>query len=214
MQTDGQTDKDARARHWKTGVFDVGDNWATLQVVPPGWTVYKKLEVCPTTGKDHYQVHVDCGNQQRLSALSKLVKLTKWVRVYGKDHITKSINYISKSETTAPGARLQIVRGEQYLQLHELLLVVARSAVWTKIADKQFPELEYPDYSWKNATRCIVYADLKWITKLSNPVLSKLWDLYRSQLCEVVATEIEGGLIIEPPEAEEDSLESEECLII
>lgn len=200
-QTDRQTDK---STHWKTAVFDTNGNWEALEKLPDHVKeVHKKLEICPTTGKEHYQIHVVCHRQVRLSAMTGWIKHTKWFMVIGKQHIANSIAYISKLDTTAPGAEVQVVKGEQYYQIHDLLLIVARCFELSTAAD--MTDLQSSDfvinkqYLWKYAAASTVrQLGLKWITKLSNPVLEKSWNIHHATLLEAVY-EDEGSFIIEEP---------------
>lgn len=208
-----ESNKDSKCRHWKSGVFNVADNWSALETPPAGWTVYRKLEICPETQNQHYQVHVDCGTQQRWSAVVKWLRFTKWFYVAGAQHIKHSIEYVNKTETTAEGAKLEIIKGERYYQLHEILLVVARCAYPLAFGEN----LEILNNDWEEVSGLIVGADIRWINKLSNPMISKMWKLYSFQVraeCEKLCLleEQEGGFIIEPPETEE-SLDSE-CRIV
>lgn len=225
-QTDRLTDKPAT--HWKSAIYDekdpskdgypFKDQWLALDSPPMGFIVYRKKEICPDTGRPHFQVHVDCGRQVRWTALKNWIKYTKWMPVFGKDHIRNSINYISKEATTAPGAKTEIVRGEQYLQLHELLMEVARTAefpygqqVRTTLVDditvEQMLEADFNNrmvkeqYTWRMASRALIRKDIRWISKLSNPILSTLWSDYHIILLEKVAEERIGGgaLSLSPP---------------
>lgn len=209
----GQTNKQAYtglATHWKSGVFNVENNWDALDNPPMGWTVYKKKEIAPTTQQEHYQVHVDCGKQVRLSALIHWLPRTRWFEVKGADHIRNSIAYIDKEATTAPGAKLQIVEGEKYLACHELLMEVARSATFPykeirrHNVDDNMPVEEMiridfnnmmvkEQYTWRSASKSLIRKDMKWISKLSNPVLSTLWHDYHAILLEKVEEERAGG---------------------
>lgn len=210
-----QTNKQAYtglATHWKSGVFNVDNNWDALDNPPMGWKVYKKKEIAPTTQQEHYQVHVDCGKQVRLSALIHWLPRTRWFEVKGVDHIRNSINYINKDATTAPGAKLEIVEGEKYLPCHELLMEVARSATFpykeiprttiikdANVSAQALIDIDYNNsmvkrqYEWRFASRYLIRKDIKWISKLSNPVLSTLWNDYHSILLEKVEEERAGG---------------------
>jgi len=200
-QTDRQTDK---STHWKTAVFDLNNNWEALGKLPEHVKeLHKKLEVCPTTGKEHYQIHVVCHRQVRLSAMTSWIKSTKWFMVIGKQHIANSIAYISKAETTAPGAEVEVVKGEQYYQIHDLLLIVART--FQLKVGKEMVDLQASDFIinkqflWKHAAKTAVeQLGLKWITKLSNPVLEKSWNIHCDTLLRAVWEE-EGSFIIEEP---------------
>lgn len=207
---DGRTDgQELRARHWKTAVYDSGEHFSgqfdkLLNGKPPTWKVYTKLEICPTTGKEHYQTHVDCGKTERLSALSKYIKHTKWKAVKGEEHISNSINYINKSATTAPGAKLIVKEAEKYYRLHELLIAIARSLVLYPEVDEYFtdgipPILDMPNANdcrfgeqmiFKNSAKFLIRESLIWIDKLSNPVVAKMWNDFGSIVLQSLRDEI------------------------
>jgi len=221
-QTDRQTDKPAT--HWKTAIFDTGDNWAILTAPPPSFikkVIYKK-EVCPTTGKEHYQTHVICNAQQRLTRLCKWISQTKWFAVFGEDHIRNSINYISKTETTAPGALVHEVEGDKYLQFHEILLEVAKQLTIYDAAVENGKEF-LSRRDWPLLSSRLVRQDLKWANKLSNPALHKCWTLWGEVFLDKVSeylSETCGAFIIEAPpedtsvsEDGTDRSEADVCLI-
>lgn len=207
---DGRTDgQEVRARHWKTAVYDSGEHFsgqfdALLNKAPSSWKVYTKLEICPTTQKEHYQTHVDCGRTERGSALSKWIKYTKWIPVKGDEHIRNSINYISKLETTAPGAKLIVKEAEKYYRLHELLIAIARSMIVYPPVDEYFddgtpPILDQPNangckygeqFIFKNAARFLIAENLIWIDKLSNPVVAKMWNDFGMLVRDKILEEI------------------------
>jgi len=190
---DRQTDK---CTHWKSAIFDLEDNWdKLLKHVPTGWKVYTKLEICPTTKKEHYQTHVDCGKQQRLSALCSWIKRTKWFTVVGKEHIQNSINYISKPDTTAPGAEVMTLQGEKYLRMHELLQVVARAVY-------RHEDMNDHEHDFYTCAKFIVADDVTFINKITNPICKTLWKAFYNVLlkkAEMEAVEEDGCFIIEAP---------------
>jgi len=203
METDRQTDK---ARHWKSGIFDKEDNWSALKTPPDGWKVYTKLEICPTTQREHYQTHVDCGTQQRLSALTKWLKHTKWFAVRGLDHIKNSINYISKLDTTAEGAEVQIITGQTYMRFSDILFTVALHAPPPRVLTDEDIKAKVERDPWARACGPLVQMDITWINKLANPALASAWKNFSHIIREhvMIFDEVEsGGFIIEPPEAEE-----------
>lgn len=187
---DGRTDGQDRSRHWKSAIYDSGENFsgqfdALLHKKPAHWKVYTKLEICPQTGKEHYQTHLDCGVTERLSALTKWIKHTKWISVKGEKHISNSINYTKKLETTAPGAVPITLENEKYYRLHELMMAIAQSA-WRHpliIDEGLMTELKNPygtfwkdQYVFKNSAKFLVMDSLIWLDKLSNPQIGKMWN--------------------------------------
>lgn len=212
---DRQTDK---TRHWKSAIYDDGEGisntsgqWnALLNNVPPTWTVYTQKEICPDTGREHYQTHVDCGQQQRLSALTNWIKYTKWIPVIGKDHIQNSINYCSKKDTAVEGTYKVIVPTEKYYRIHELLEIVARST-FIHVENSHILDDFY------KMSKFIVSEDITFISKISNPILKTLWKEYNSILLQKVAMEYydnDGLFIIEEPDRDFRQAENPQCLIL
>jgi len=225
-QTDRQTDK---AIHWKTAVFDdpngsTAGNWEALDKLPDHVKeLHRKKEICPETQREHFQIHVVCHRQVRLKAMTDWIKHTKWFAVLGKQHIENSLAYIRKVETTAPGAEVEVLQGDRYLQIHELLLFVARNFEMSAWAENDMTVVKSEwiatkQYLWKYASPPTVSEyGLKWISKLSNPVLEKSWNIYYAELLKVVWEE-EGSFIIEDPvegqpKAGTELAGFEECLI-
>lgn len=199
-----------RASNWKAAIFDVDDNWAKMDNLPEFIKkVYWQPEICPTTGKEHRQVHVVTHRQVRLKQMTGWIAKTKWLAVLGQQHISNSIKYCSKDETRKDGAAPQVTEGKAYLQVHELLLTVARRA-WYELKpfewyvhtyghnyaqlDKQYEQSR----KWAAVAKYLVRDDLEWVSKLSNPVLEKLWNNFGGEFLRV-AEEQDGGFIIEPP---------------
>lgn len=208
METDRQP---AKATHWKTAVFDGSGNtsgqWLLLDALPSHVKeVHKKKEVCPETGKEHYQIHVICHRQVRLTQMTAWLKYTKWFPVIGDQHIKNSIAYVSKVETTAPGAKVEVIRGTPYLQIHEILMEVGRAfkpmdppgdltPADLHIYNKRYLE----QHLWKNAARFIVQdKGIEWITKLACPTLEKNWNIFYQEIFTEVAKE-KGALSLKHP---------------
>jgi len=188
-QTDRQTDK---ATHWKSAIFDCSGQFQLLEQLPAFVKeVHRQKEICPTTGKEHYQVHVVCHRQVRLSQLTGWIRQTKWMPVFGEQHIKNSIAYCSKKDTAVEGTQ-QVLHGQKYLQLHELLLEIAK-----------FSEPDQGDINdWPRITSRMLLQDLTWANKLSNPALRRMWQDWRyvfitkvSEACE----DTSGSFIIEEP---------------
>lgn len=196
-QTDRQTDK---ATHWKTAVFDVEDNWSRLDAPPPAFIkfVKRKKEICPTTGKEHFQIHVCCNKQVRLSQMCSYIKHTKWFAVLGDQHIKNSLAYIEKQETTAPGAQVETIQGERYYRIHELFIEIAKFA---EVESDTAPG-GWNTNTWDWITCRMVHSDLKWASKLANPSLRRMWDTWRFAFIGKVSewtAETAGAFIIEAP---------------
>jgi len=197
-QTDRQTDK---ASNWKSGIFDVDDNWSRLETLPDFVkTVHKQQEICPTTQRPHFQVHIVTHRQVRLSQMTGWIKATKWIPVLGKEHIQNSINYTSKSESAVAGTH-EVVQGTVYLQIHELLLEVARQHS-KEDDDNKNPREWIRTRSWQALTSRLVLKDLKWANKLSNPALEKCWRLWGEVFLVKAKETNSGASIIESPASE------------
>lgn len=204
-QTDRQTDK---STHWKSAIFDTDDNWSKLDAIPPFVKeVHRQKEVCPTTGKEHFQVHIVCNRQVRLSAMTGWIKATKWLPVLGKIHIENSIKYCSKTDTAVPGTH-QVIQGEKYLQLHELLFEIAKYAEyqWADTIDVN---------SWERITSRLleVKNDLTWANKLNAPGVKNAWSWWGNVFIrkyQDFLDETAGASIIEGTSQEEVPAE---CLI-
>lgn len=202
-QTDRQTDK---FTHFKSAIFDVDDNWAKLEVLPEFVkTVFKQQEVCPTTQNLHFQVHIVAHRQVRLSQMYGWIAKTKWIGISAKekDHIRNSINYCSKKETAVPGTH-EVVQGQKYYQIHELLLEVARQHT---VEDDNLPTDFASQGDWLNRrtwgllSSRLVAKDLTWANKLANPALEKCWRLWGEVFLRK-AKEGSGASIIEGPASE------------
>lgn len=201
-QTDRQTDK---ATHWNAAVFEVDDNWSRLDAPPPSFIkeVVRKKEICPTTGKEHYQIHVVCHRQVRLTQMRSYIPKTKWTPVRGDEYIKNSIAYISKAETTAPGAKVETIQGEAYFRLHQLLQELAKySEPETNIMLSLDVNPKRSPNGWVYITRRLLMKNICWADKLSNPTLRRMWEDWGSLF--ISNWEEAGSLIIEDPVPVED----------
>jgi len=202
-QTDRQTvlDKEFKTRHWKSGIFDDENtsskgNWLKLDNPPDGFKIYVCDELCPTTGRPHKQVHVDCGRQQRLTKLTKWLSATKWIPVLGADHVMNSVNYCQEKSKKAKGTiagSSQIIHGAEYLTFDKILMSLA-----SKVEDMPtYEEVEkhaiscglkfnsqkyYDKYdivrSWSVVSGLLVDEDVTWVNKLSNPAIKLSWETW------------------------------------
>lgn len=216
-QTDRQTDNtNPSATHWKSAIFDVDDNWTKLETLPAFVkTKYGQKEICPTTQKPHFQVHIVCHKQVRRTKMSSWIKATKWIPVIGDQHIKNSINYTHKPESAVPGTH-QVQQGEKYYQIHELLLEIAK---YYERPDPPTYEDTQPSLArsvaWETLTGRMITRDPKWANKLSNPAIKKAWDWWNYQFIEKVSeysSETGGAYIIEGP-AQTESDQDDVCLI-
>lgn len=177
--TDIQTDS---ATHFKTAVYDEGitstgvefsGQFELLERLPDFVKkLYKQQEICPDTKRLHYQIHVVCHKQQRISALSGWIKFTRWFVVKGDKHIKNSITYTSKTKSAVPGTHEE-VEGERYYRFDELLSIVASSELY--YTQDQLAAFNHK-VLWKHAVNNMLERDLAWINKLCNPLLKTMWD--------------------------------------
>lgn len=196
-QTDRQTDK---STHWNAAVFDVDDNWSKLDTLPSFVKrLHKQKEICKTTGNPHFQIHVECHRQVRLTQMCSWISKVKWKAVRGKEYIANSIAYTAKTDTAVPGTH-QSIEGEKYYQLHELLQRLAMFAEFETQPWKMESDYGHSINSWKWITRRALHSDIKWANKLSNPSLRRMWEDWGSIF--VANMEEAGSLIIEDPAPE------------
>ena len=212
-QTDRQTDRE-RAIHWNSGIFDCSGNWDKLTVLPNFVKeVHRQKEVCPSTGREHYQTHVVCHRQVTLNQMRGWIQ-THWKPIKGAEYIANSLNYCRKKDTAVEGT-FEIQKGEKYLRIHELLMAIAKALRPTltpypifigSTSGHEARVLRLIDewekqFVFKNAARKIVQQEgLIWIDKLSNPVVEKMWNIFHKEiLAECEKSEGQGGFIIEPP---------------
>lgn len=203
-QTDRQTDRPAT--HWKSAIFETDGNWSKLDTIPAFVKeVHSQKEICPTTGNPHFQVHVVCNRQVRLTQMCGWIKATKWIPVFGKDHIQNSINYCKKKDTAVEGTH-KVVHGDKYYQMHELLEEIAKQY------DHPFPSTEQSRsseleraVSYETLTSRLVERDIKWVNKLCNPQIKKMWEMYKWIFISKMQSHIDetgGAYIIEAPNDE------------
>lgn len=198
-QTDRQTDMAAKASNWKSAIFDVDDNWSRLEALPAFVkSVFKQQEVCPTTQRLHFQVHIVTHRQVRLTQMCSWIKATKWIPVLGKEHIQNSINYCSKKESAVPGT-YEEVQGQKYYQVHELLTIVAQQHTQAD-QDERNPKDWLYRRSWAHLTSRLIAQDITWASRLCNPTLEKCWKNWGEVFIRLYRDR--GALIIEGPASE------------
>jgi len=148
-------------------------------------------EVCPSTQKEHYQVHVELHRQQRVSAM-RAWQQTHWIGVQGATHIRNSIKYCSKAESSIEGTQRVVENEEEYLRLHDILLAIADelepnilpldTSYTTPQELDRAHKVHEEQFLFKNASKWLVEKDVKWITKLAAPFLEKAWNYYHATL--------------------------------
>lgn len=123
-QTDRQTDKTTR---WAFTAFE--DQWGLFNDMPDivaewGW----QTEVCPDTGRKHYQGYLRTRNQQRFTALRKVLP---GVHIEPARNWEALMNYCKKTETAVNGSQHSAVNTRKYLKFHEALIRIANAYVDT-----------------------------------------------------------------------------------
>jgi len=185
---DRQTDsQDApKATHWKSAIFDVESNWLQLDKLPDFVkVVYKQQESCPTTGKLHWQIHVQCHRQVRRTQLSEWIKHTKWMSCIGNLSIANSIKYCSKVESAVPGTYNETTN-DKYLSVQQILEMLASEVSsdiplsfpdeWnTQEYSLQFDELSR-QRSFDFLTNKIIHKNPAMVNKFINPTLPRMWE--------------------------------------
>lgn len=184
---DRQTDRQ-KYTHWKSAIFDTESNWSQLEKLPDFVSeVYKQKEICPTTQREHYQIHVKCHRQVRLSQMSGWIKHTKWIGMLGKLEIANSIKYCSKKESAVPGT-YEEVHNDNYLSVQDILellaskvesdVLIAFPSTWdiTDLAQ----EAEYKRHqflrSFDRLTNLIIMENPAMVNKFINPTLPRMWE--------------------------------------
>lgn len=119
-QTDRQTDK---ATNWVVTAYN--EDILLLEDVSniPHFVhkVYGGREICPTTGREHFQGHIQCKSQQRFSAIKRWLR-TAHIEVC-RD-FKASIAYAMK-EDTASGVKNEVINPREYKSMEEALIDVA-----------------------------------------------------------------------------------------
>ena len=100
VKTDRQTDTTVKSSRW---VFTAWEpQWPLFLTMPPGIAEWGwQTEICPTTQKPHYQGYLRLHQQQRRSAVNKMLPT---VHVEIPRNWDASVNYCKKEETRAPGS--------------------------------------------------------------------------------------------------------------
>lgn len=182
MKTDRQTDKSTR---WAFTAFE--EQWSLFKEQPPivkEWGY--QTEVCPTTGKKHYQGYILTYNQQRFSALKK---------VFPNVHLEVArdwnalLNYCKKTETAVAGTQVKKVNERRYLKFSDALVRIAsayisRSEEQTDLlktdphnapawCEKSLDEIEKEQFS--KAVSDLVMETPEDISLYTNPQIYRAW---------------------------------------
>ena len=124
--TDRQTD--GRSTNWCVTGFN--DDILLLEDVKSYPSFVKKVtgqrEICPDTGKLHFQGHIQLHTQQRMSAIKKWLP-TAHLEI--TRNITGSLNYVVKSETAVDGTKVDIKNSRPFIDNQSALMMLARVEV-------------------------------------------------------------------------------------
>jgi len=181
---DRQTDRQPYT-HWKSAIFDISGNWQQLEKLPDFVKmVYKQQEICPTTERPHYQIHVQCHRQVRLTQLSEWIKHTKWFGMKGKLEIDNSIKYCAKQESAVPGT-YAAVSNDNYLSVQQIMELLADEVSptiplffpdeWTQDQSLVFDELTR-QRGFDFLTNKLIMKNPGIVNKLTNPTLPRMWE--------------------------------------
>lgn len=98
------------ARHWLGTLY----NWERIDVLPAQCVWLRgQEEICPTTGRHHYQLIASFSKPQRLAAVKRLIGSGHWEAT--RSEAAKA--YVWKEETSVPGTRFEL--GSQPLQRND-----------------------------------------------------------------------------------------------
>lgn len=177
-KTDRQTD---RGYAWSLTVYDPGelanisnkDTW-------PNWLrkVKYQEEICPSTGKHHWQVAA-LTQQVRFSALKKWLPTAHIELARNKQAL---MNYVEKDDTAVAGTRQELESEKQYMALHQQLqrlanLVVENMEEYQACRMALIEEKDKnPDkamYWW--VARLMLTAEPELVAVIANPALEKMW---------------------------------------
>lgn len=168
-KTDRQTDK---AVWWSVTAF--GDEIAILEDTSKYPPIVRKVhggrEMCPTTGKEHFQGAIQCTTQVRMSALKQWLPTAHFEAARQKDALLK---YAMK-EDTATGEKLERTNPVKYYTPEELLTEIAYSMV--EYADDMKYRGEEGAKRYFNEAICLLLInDAKLTGQLMNPSLRNFW---------------------------------------
>lgn len=186
-QTDRQTDKTTR---WAFTAFE--EQWGLFNEIPDIVAEWMwQTEVCPDTGRKHYQGCLRTRTQQRFTALRKILP---GVHIEPARNWEALVNYCKKKDTSVEGSQKHNVNGRKYLKFHEALIRIANAYVdeYVSIANdmKTLAFDEAIGFANENAdkvdTRCYQRAVETLCSKhpedislYSNPQMIRAWKMCR-----------------------------------
>lgn len=180
-QTDRQTDSKARGSHWSLTIYDPGELNAFQS--KDGWPLWVKKavgqeEICPTTGKHHWQCYLQT-EQIRFSSLKKWLP-TAHIEIARNKNALKQ--YVAKSETAVDGTKFDITTDKEHLGLHQQLELFARC--WLA-AEDEIKKTYYGDLKLKPGevekkvywflVNIILRDNPEQAAMFANPALERMW---------------------------------------
>lgn len=164
-QTDRQTDK---STNWAVTAF--GNDITLLEDVKSFPSFVKKVyggrEVCPDSGREHFQGHIQLHTQQRLSGIKKWLP-TAHLEI--ARNFKASISYSMKSDT-ASGSKNEVENPRPFIDNQTALMMLARQKLK---AEQQ--ELETQDRDYWPRVRIILKAQPHLCGLFGKPDIYRLW---------------------------------------
>lgn len=165
-QTDRQTDK---ATHWAVTAYnsdmDILDDHTKYPVFVK--KVYGGRETCPATGRIHFQGHIVCRVQQRLSALKKWLP-TAHLEV--ARNFQASITYAMKADTAA-GDKTEKTNATPFVDNQTALKMLAK----IELTDKEVVEGDVEDHCFWPRVRKILMTQPHLCGLFAKPDIYRLW---------------------------------------
>ena len=186
--TDRQTD---RSTNWAVTAF--GNDITLLEDAKSYPSYVKKVfggrEVCPDSGREHFQGHIQLHTQQRLSAIKKWLP-TAHLEI-ARNH-KASIAYSMKSDT-ASGSKNEVINPRPFIDNQTALMMLAR----IKLKESDLDEQSDSDYWFWPRVRKILMTEPHLCGLFSKPDIYRLWK-HTSSVWEHHVRE-EGTIVLQSP---------------
>lgn len=178
-QTDRQTDKSTR---WAFTAYEA--QWPLFNDMEPhkdlvaewGW----QREVCPTSGREHYQGFMRTHRQVRFS---QIVKAFPGVHVEVARQWDALVNYCRKDDTAVDGTQVHVKSDYQVWSMERLFTEMARYA----FSQDRYDELRrdnalkiVDDMEYWSIVRSILTEDSSRVAMFATPQVKKIWANTRS----------------------------------
>jgi hypothetical protein len=188
-EIDRQTDKTTR---WAFTAYE--DQWDLFKEIPSIVSEWMwQIEICPNTGRKHYQGCIKTRTQQRHSAMRKLLP---GVHIEVSRNWDALVNYCKKKETSVENTFQQHVNTRKYLKFHEALIRVANAYVdeYANVVNEMktlaFDEAiavanantdadKADTRAYQKAVEQLCYQNPEDISLYSNPQLIRAWKMCR-----------------------------------